>query len=140
MRRMRIYLYTSVARPDFGQVDMVDVLSVSGNNNHRDGITGFMTFDGRRFLQFVEGEATALNNLMARLQGDPRHSDIEMLVDLPIRQRLCEGWLMKRLVIAPGEGADKLLAGLPRNLPLPIQREVSAFAASRYAPRSRLSA
>ncbi|MEE2915447.1 MAG: BLUF domain-containing protein, partial [Pseudomonadota bacterium] len=56
-----------------GRVDGDAVLAVSRRNNARDGITGLLYADGRRFLQVLEGERAAVERAYQRIAADPRH-------------------------------------------------------------------
>jgi hypothetical protein len=112
---MRQFVYISTAAPDLGQVDIVDILEASARNNPERGITGFLLFNGRNFLQLVEGPKDALDALMAQIHTDPRHSGIVRLQDNPIPERVCEKWTMKRLMLA--DSIDEREASLDDHLP-----------------------
>jgi hypothetical protein len=86
---MRQFVYISTASADLGQVDIVNILEASARNNPGREITGFLVFNGRNFLQLVEGPETSLLALMADITRDSRHSGIVRLEDNPITQRAC---------------------------------------------------
>ncbi len=112
---MRQLVYISTAAPDLDQVDIATILEASFRNNPERGITGFLIFNGRNFLQLVEGPKNSLDALMANIQRDPRHSGIVRLEDHPITERVCEKWMMKQLMLA--DSIDTREAGLDQALP-----------------------
>jgi hypothetical protein len=48
------------------------------SHNLRAGLTGILRFDGSRFEQTLEGPATAILPLAARILADPRHQAIRI--------------------------------------------------------------
>lgn len=52
-------------------------------HNRRDGITGMLFADGRRFVQIIEGPAIVVHHLWERLQNDPRHHSIVQIMNEP---------------------------------------------------------
>ena len=97
--RTRQLVYVSMAN-DVDRPGLDRILDQSHCNNEHRGITGFLLFNGRNFLQLIEGEAESLNALMRRLAVDPRHSGIAKLTDKDVPGRCCAEWLMRELVLA----------------------------------------
>ncbi|WP_340588216.1 BLUF domain-containing protein [Erythrobacter alti] len=77
--------------------DIKDILVTAVRNNQAQGITGFLLYNGRNFLQLVEGESAALMSLFARLSVDPRHSGMVITSDLSVSGRCYPDWQMKLL-------------------------------------------
>lgn len=73
-------LYVSELAPGFGALEVAAITRTSRANNRRDGITGLMAYDGESFLQLVQGPPPAVAALLQRLQVDPRHRAIEILL------------------------------------------------------------
>jgi len=72
-------LYVSeMSAPDAHEVRRI--CEQSRANNLRDHITGLLVFDGHAFCQFVEGRERVIAALLARLEGDPRHRHMRLLV------------------------------------------------------------
>lgn len=113
------YCYISSARP--GQaVDVESILSVSRRNNDRVGLSGLLIFDGRRFLQVLEGEGAAVRATVQRIQTDPRHRAIVKLSERRVTEREFGEWAMAwNRVAEVGDGisladtVDALTAGVP---------------------------
>jgi hypothetical protein len=114
---VRQYVYISTApKMDAREVDRI--LETSHRNNRRDDISGFLLFNGRNFLQLVEGEAGNLDALMDRIRRDPRHQGIVQISRREIDQRCCHDWSMRQIDISgtPQERRQKLEAQLPPGL------------------------
>lgn len=119
---MRQFVYISTAAADLGQVDIVKILEASARNNPDRGITGFLVFNGRNFLQLVEGPKASLLALMSDLNRDSRHSGVVRLEDNPITVRACENWTMKRLLLS--DNIDTREASLKQTLPDTLSAQV----------------
>jgi hypothetical protein len=53
--------YISTARPDLTDADMEAILISSRKRNSRNGVTGILLHDGKRFLQTLEVEQKAVD-------------------------------------------------------------------------------
>ena len=100
-------IYVSSASPGT-PADPANILTVSDTNNRRDGLTGLLYADGRRFLQVLEGEPDRVARTFDRIQADPRHRAIVVLSRREIDEREFGNWSMAR--IAPGEAAEAFIA------------------------------
>lgn len=126
---MRQYVYVSTAEqldPD----DIAAILESCQRNNARRGVTGLLLYNGRNFLQLLEGEADDLEWVMRRIEQDPRHHGISRLHDEPAAERACPDWLMKRIALGdPGEARrERLEAELPAALDPHVRRMILNFA------------
>ncbi len=115
------YLYISTA-PSLSRDEVGSILASSARNNPERGITGLLLYNGRNFLQLLEGEEAELVDLMVRISHDPRHAGVSMLERKTIERRACPEWAMKRLLIA--ESVEDRRAGLERDLPSDLDPEV----------------
>ena len=118
--RTRQLVYVSMAN-DVDRPGLDRILDQSQCNNEHRGITGFLLFNGRNFLQLIEGEAESLNALMRRLAVDPRHSGIAKLTDKDVPGRCCAEWLMRELVLANAIATRR--EALEEQLPLALDVE-----------------
>lgn len=87
--------YTSLASLDFDSAQLLDLHRVARDLNALDGITGMLVFNGMRFLQIIEGSAKAIDDLLARLRRDPRHSGLEVRDERFVEERSFPGWSME---------------------------------------------
>ena len=87
-------VYVSSARIDAGLVDPAAILQASRRNNTRDGITGLLYSDHKRFLQALEGSEAKVEEAFGRISGDPRHRAIVVLSRRFIEAREFGDWAM----------------------------------------------
>lgn len=90
--------------------DLLDIARVALARNADLCVTGALYFDRLRFFQTLEGERETLDALMRAIAADPRHLDLRVLIDEPIRVRRFEGWHMRFI---DGDADDRLAAGVP---------------------------
>ena len=90
-------VYVSTSRSAAGKVDPEAILEVSRANNRRDGITGLLYADGKRFLQALEGPDAAVEAAFARIQADPRHRALVLLSCRQVETREFGEWEMAHL-------------------------------------------
>lgn len=126
MRRI-VYISTSA---DLPETEVNRILESALRNNARMGITGFLTYNGRNFLQLIEGDQASLLKLMATLRRDPRHSGVAVMVDEVIAERCCPDWTMHRLRMADAiaDRQSQLAAELPAMLAGENRRMIENFA------------
>lgn len=75
---------------------VADIFRVAVQRNSACGVTGALLFTPDRFVQVLEGPTSDLADLMNRLRNDPRHRSIEVIAQLPVRDRLFIGLPMAR--------------------------------------------
>ncbi len=123
------YLYISTA-PTLSREEVDAILATSARNNPARGITGLLLFNGRNFLQLLEGEEGQVNALMETIFADPRHSGVSVLDRRGIAARACPDWAMKRVLIAESIGArrEMLEADLPQSLDPEVRKMIVNFA------------
>jgi hypothetical protein len=90
---VRQLLYISTAAVG-AVINIGSVLATSMRNNRRDGVTGLLWTDERRFLQVLEGEDGAIQGVFDRITADPRHRAIVVLHDRTIAVREFGAWAM----------------------------------------------
>lgn len=93
---MRRIVYISTAGALTAE-DVDRLVESAQRNNAQREITGFLLYNGRNFLQLIEGPQASLMSLMAALARDPRHSGMLTLIDEPIEERSCPSWTMHRM-------------------------------------------
>ena len=115
------YLYISTA-PTLPREEVDAILGASARNNPARGITGLLLFNGRNFLQLLEGEEAEVAALMETITADPRHSGVSVLDRRAIPERACPDWAMKRVMIAESIASRREM--LERELPEGLDPEV----------------
>jgi len=94
MTRLTRIFYVSKAQIGSRLQTVSDILAVARTFNAEHEITGLLTYDGEHFTQVLEGPATVLDTLMARISADPRHGRVRVLARKPIISRDFEDWSM----------------------------------------------
>ena len=74
-----------------------EILATSKKNNLVFGISGALCFLDEIYMQWFEGEATAVNALYKKTENDPRHTDVKLLVRETIPLREHPKWSMALL-------------------------------------------
>jgi hypothetical protein len=127
-------VYVSSARPDLSPDAPQAILAASRANNRRDGITGFLYSDGRRFLQALEGPAEQVAATIERIRTDPRHRAIVILSRREVAAREFGDWAMAHCT--PGGDSDAFIARiaeLTANAAPSIRATFEGFAQVRRA-------
>ncbi len=91
---LRRVLYLSHARRSFGHAELMLLCSGFAATNAGCHSTGVLVHLGDRFMQVIEGEHTAVEVLLRRIERDPRHGDMAVLFDAPVSRRLFAQWNM----------------------------------------------
>jgi len=87
--------YASEAVAEFGLNDLQDVLAKSKRNNRREGLTGFLSFDGPLFIQCLEGPQDVVLRYLDRIEADPRHTGLLVMEVRNIDAREYADWSME---------------------------------------------
>jgi len=87
-------VYVSSATKEMSEKDLLQILEKSrGNNSHRE-ITGMLLYKGGNFMQALEGPPEQIAVLMERIERDPRHRNILVLLNKPLGERHFKDWTM----------------------------------------------
>jgi len=123
------YVYISTSH-DLSREEVDRILASSQRNNAKADITGVMLYNGRNFLQMLEGQSAGLNALMRRIGNDPRHTGITMLHSGEIEERTCPDWAMRRIAIRDDANARReiLIQDLPGSLDDQVRDLILNFA------------
>ena len=103
-----VYVSDAVGDAGVGLLPLIDIIGASDRNNRRDHVTGVLMRHDGRFFRAIEGARVDLDRLMGRLRADRRHTNIRILAELVIDQRLFPGWAMSQTDASPG--LERLLA------------------------------
>jgi len=123
-------LYSSSAAANVDSGDVFAIIEVSARNNPQREVTGFLIYNGRDFLQYVEGPQDSLESLLETLGQDTRHHSVRVLHRASREERLFPNWTMRRA----GAGAESELAAVYRaDLPVEMRGEIERFGTQRRA-------
>jgi hypothetical protein len=87
-------LYMSRATRPLTDLDVELLAKRASEFNSNIGVTGLLLFDGRRFMQAIEGDAEPVDSLMANIKQDDRHDMLQIMAQGPARQRKFGDWAM----------------------------------------------
>ena len=129
-------IYRSISTvPAGGALEISDILSAASDKNRERGLTGVLTVADGHFIQVLEGDDHALDDLLGSLRQDRRHTGMVVLDRRHVAQRDFADWAMvsPRLTPAFADRLTGLLAGAAADLDafLPILK--SALAAQERA-------
>ena len=106
---MRQLVYISSVKPGLANtIDPGAILAVSRRNNARGNVSGLLFFNGKRFLQALEGDDAMVDATYARIQKDPRHYALVVLSMREIESREFGQWAMAYRAGDAVEGDDTL--------------------------------
>lgn len=127
--------YISTAASTVTTSDVANILARSRHNNARDAITGLLFFDGKRFLQAIEGPGELVEAAFARIVGDQRHRAIVKLSLREIETRDFGAWAMASRELSDNDSAATLqrVASLVANAAPNIRAQFESFARLRAA-------
>lgn len=122
-----LYISTATGEVDDAALDAIG--AVASDRNAADGITGLLCFNGRNFMQLVEGERAAIDGLVSKLKADSRHNGLVLLHDAPATNRAFPDWSMRTEWVSAD--ADKrsltLEALLPESVDPALRKLMLAF-------------
>jgi hypothetical protein len=97
MSELSMLLYTSQASPGLDEA-AVDALAAQAQvcNTEAD-ITSALLVHGGRVLHAMEGPSSAVQACYARIAADSRHSQVNLLSQVPCQQRRFAGWRLRRV-------------------------------------------
>ena len=105
---MKSVLYMSVVSPYLPHSATDDIAMKASVFNEARGITGILIRKGRYFIQYIEGEESKIDELMTIIGRDDRHSDIVVLDEGVVEERLFKDWHLQTNEIIIGILMKKL--------------------------------
>lgn len=117
--------YISTARPTLILSEVEGILEGSRKRNASDDVTGLLIFDGKRFLQVLEGSLENVEKTFSRIALDPRHRALVRLSGRHVEQREFGHWAMASHIAGPlmGDGdLPRQVDALTETLPDPNLR------------------
>lgn len=102
-------IYISAPKPSLGESDIVDILEAARQKNIDVGITGMLLYSPTMFVQILEGKTNDLDEVMAKIEQDERHSHVAILSRDRIEGRAFSSWSMAFREIENGD-VNKLSA------------------------------
>ena len=92
---MKGLVYVSSEQVPFDEASLQELAVRAAATNGELGVTGYLYYSKGRFLQYLEGASTAVEELMARIARDPRHDVLTTVIDYGISARRFPAWHMR---------------------------------------------
>ncbi len=87
-------IYASTVTESFKDSDLKSILVKARGRNSAENITGLLCFDGKYFMQCLEGGRSQINAVYAKILADTSHQEVELLSYGPIAKRNYAQWEM----------------------------------------------
>lgn len=87
-------VYISKATKQFNKRELLNLLHDSRAYNNIDNISGVLIHKQGFFFQTIEGESEDVHDLFDRLNNDPRHSEVKVIMNCAVDNRLFPNWAM----------------------------------------------
>ncbi|MFM8341750.1 MAG: BLUF domain-containing protein [Methylomonas sp.] len=105
---MKRLTYISKVNAVLTEDEILEIGRISSLNNRKIDVTGVLISAGEYFFQILEGEQSVVDQLLEKIDRDPRHSDITVLTaEYDWEERLFSDWNMKTVTIT--ESTDLML-------------------------------
>lgn len=138
MPGLHIIVYVSHAVTHLDDAALETILDTSRRNNARDGITGALLHRDGSFMQCLEGEESDVRRAYARIERDPRHAGLMVLLDEPIDERAFPTWSMAHFEPTRSELLELSTKGWKETVArAPGTRSHGLLALKSFADRSR---
>ncbi len=93
---MNSIIYSSLSVGHIDNAKLNEMADDYAENNKKNGITGYLFFFNRRYLQFIESKDDAVFELMKTIRTDRRHTILNEKV-FTYNKQLLPGWCMKAI-------------------------------------------
>lgn len=95
--------YISAARRAFSEADLAALLAAARARNIQTGVTGLLLYGDMSFIQVLEGAVGAVEDTLARIAQDERHTQLTRIAGGPVLERRFADWSMGYRAARPGE-------------------------------------
>lgn len=80
---------------------LLDILRGAQGRNEKVGLTGAIAVSGARYFQVLEGAEEAIDATLARIEGDPRHENVQVMSRRSVTHRAFEAWSLASPLMLP---------------------------------------
>lgn len=87
-------IYTSAATVEFSREDLIELLDRARQNNEGLEVSGMLVYQDGSFLQILEGEEEKVIPLYEKIEKDPRHGEVKLILRSEIEERSFGDWKM----------------------------------------------
>jgi hypothetical protein len=101
--------YVSTRTYDLNEENVDRIAQDASVRNAENDIVGALCYNGVNFGQVLEGEKTAVLDLVERIKADTRHTGMIIVSERTVEGRHFQDWSMKRI---KGMEFDELIAAM----------------------------
>jgi hypothetical protein len=87
-------VYVSYATARLSEAELIELLQKCRVNNKAKDITGMMLYLQERFIQVLEGDYTLVKRVLNRIEKDPRHQKVSVILEGESSERIFKNWSM----------------------------------------------
>jgi hypothetical protein len=87
-------VYVSSATVPFSREELLALLAHGRENNARLGVSGLLLDKDGNLMQVLEGDRDTVRRLYGRIEADPRHTGLLVLLEGPLEARQFADWSM----------------------------------------------
>jgi hypothetical protein len=105
-------IYASAATREWTPEELLHLLHGARQRNTALGITGLLGYNTGTFLQLLEGPPARVRGLLRRIEKDPRHGELTVLLERVVQTRFFPDWSMgfqQIREVIPGPGLSLYL-------------------------------
>ena len=95
--------YISHATAPMSAEQLITLLQQCLKNNVSNSVTGMLLYGNETFLQALEGDEKAVDDLVEKIKKDPRHTNIQFLHRKTIERRQYSEWSMGFKLVSDSE-------------------------------------
>lgn len=99
MENKKALVYVSETKNAFSEEELNSLAAESAKSNAKHGITGYLFYDNKAFLQYFEGTSDKVDQLHQNIAKDSRHSLRFVIVDEPLKYFRFMAWNMRYLTL-----------------------------------------
>lgn len=88
------FIFTSATPEPLAWTELEILRHECERRNKIESITGMLLYDGRNFMQVMEGREQKVIALFKLIASDPRHCNVEAIISNPIEKRNFNNWSM----------------------------------------------
>jgi hypothetical protein len=87
-------IYCSIANQNLKEEDILGILEKARDFNTKNDITGCLLLHNNEFIQILEGDKKIIEELIHKIKKDDRHSNVMVLAENEIKDRVFDKWSM----------------------------------------------
>ncbi|MBC2778118.1 BLUF domain-containing protein [Parasphingopyxis marina] len=124
-------IYVSSVRPHVGVLEVEQIVDVARDRNADRDLTGLLIYDGKRFLQYLEGEEAKVEAVFERIAEDERHYALVVLARGDVQRRQFPDWAMASRNVDDGDTLTMAVARMVQGCDEHVAAELIGFAEAR---------